>query len=99
MRTRGSSAQGVVFVFACLVTLTPAIAQAQALPGGWSTTDIGAVGASGSASGSGESFGVTGAGDDIWNTADAFRFVYTALTGDAAIVARVTSLQQVADWA
>src|SRR5947209_1572004 len=81
------------------VTVAPAIRLlAQSLPSGWSTTDIGAVGATGSASGSGGSFTVSGAGADIWGTADAFRFVYTTLTGDGSIVAQVTSEQYVANW-
>ncbi|MHC4706806.1 MAG: DUF1349 domain-containing protein, partial [Planctomycetota bacterium] len=33
---------------------------------------------------------ITGAGDDIWNNADAFHYVYRELTGDATMVARVT---------
>jgi len=73
-------------------------AGAQSLPSGWSTTDIGAVGATGSASYSSGTFTVTGAGADIWNSADAFRFVYTTLTGDGTIVARVASEQYVANW-
>jgi len=82
-------------LLACLVSSVPAFAQ---LPSGWSTSDIGAVGATGSASGSGGSFTVAGAGADIWNTADAFRFVYTAMTGDGSIVSQVTSEQYVANW-
>jgi hypothetical protein len=81
-----------------LVALTPAIARAQSLPAGWSTSDVGAVGAIGNASGVGQSFTVTGAGADIWDTADAFRFVYTRMTGDGWVVARVNSLQNVTDW-
>lgn len=81
-----------------LFTLLPAAAFAQSLPSGWSTSDIGSVGATGSASGSGGSFTVTGAGADVWNTADAFRYVYTTLTGDGSIVAQVNSLQDVANW-
>ena len=73
-------------------------AYAQSLPAGWSSTDIGAVGAAGSATGSGGSFTVTGAGADIWGSADAFRFVYTTLTGDGSIVADVTAEQYVANW-
>ena len=82
---------------AVLLTFLPAAAFAQ-LPSGWSTSDIGNVGATGSASGSGGSFSVTGAGADIWNTADAFRYVYTTLTGDGSIVAQVSSIQDVANW-
>jgi regulation of enolase protein 1 (concanavalin A-like superfamily) len=79
----------------CLASSVPAFAQ---LPSGWSTSDIGAVGAAGSASGSGGSFTVAGAGADIWNTADAFRYVYTTMTGDGSITAQVTSEQYVANW-
>ncbi len=71
---------------------------AQPLPDGWSTTDIGAVGAAGSATGSGDAFTVQGAGADVWGTTDAFRFAYTTLTGDGSIVANVTSEDRVADW-
>ncbi len=80
------------------IALAAGEARAQSLPSGWSTTDIGAVGATGSASGSSGSFTVAGAGADIWGTADAFRFVYTTLTGDGSIVADVTSVQYVASW-
>lgn len=71
---------------------------AQSLPTGWSTSDIGTVGATGSASYSSGTFTVSGAGADIWNSADAFRFVYTPMTGDGSIVADVTSVQYVANW-
>lgn len=81
-------------VFLCSLTS----AFAQSLPNGWSTADIGAVGATGSASGSGGSFSVSGAGADIWGTADAFRYVYTTLTGDGSVVSEVTSEQYVANW-
>lgn len=89
-------------VAACLLMLAvvtlAAEAGAQSLPTGWSTADIGAVGAIGSGSGSGASFTATGAGADIWGTADAFRFVYTPLAGDGSVVANVTSVQNVAAW-
>jgi hypothetical protein len=81
-----------------LVTGVLSTASAQSLPSGWATSDIGAVGAAGSATGSGESFTVSGAGADIWDTHDAFRFAYLPLTGDGSIVARVASVQYVADW-
>jgi len=74
------------------------MAAAQSLPPGWSSSDIGTVGAAGSASSSGGTFTVAGAGADIWGTADAFRFVYTTLTGDGTIVARVATVQNVAAW-
>lgn len=83
---------------AVLFALLPAAAFAQSLPSGWATEDIGAVGATGSASGSGGSFTVNGAGADIWGYADAFRFVYTTLAGDGSITAEVTGIQYVENW-
>jgi len=73
-------------------------AAAQALPTGWSSTDIGAVGATGSASFNGATFTVAGGGADIWSTADALRFVYTKLTGNGSVVTRVASEQNVSSW-
>src|SRR5579872_2901901 len=73
-------------------------AAAQSLPSGWSSSDIGAVGAAGSASGNGGSFTVTGSGTDIWNTADAFRYVYMPMTGDGTITTQVATEQYVANW-
>jgi regulation of enolase protein 1 (concanavalin A-like superfamily) len=71
-----------------------------ALPNGWSHGDIGSVGRQGSASfdGGTSTFTVTGAGADIWNTADAFHYAYTTLSGDGTISARVASVQNVAAW-
>jgi hypothetical protein len=71
---------------------------AQSLPSGWSTVDIGPVGATGSATGNGTTFSVDGAGADIWGNADAFRFVYTQLTGDGSVVTEVTGEEYVANW-
>jgi hypothetical protein len=88
----------VVFVLALLPAVFTVPASAQPLPAGWSTADIGAVGAAGSASGNGSEFSVAGAGADIWDSADAFRFAYTTLAGDGTIVANVTSEQAVANW-
>ena len=75
-----------------------AAAATGALPAGWQTADIGAVGKSGSASSTSGTFSVAGAGADIWGTADAFRFVYRILPADGAIVARVATLQPVSSW-
>jgi hypothetical protein len=81
-----------------LLSVCSRAASAQSLPSGWSSADIGAVGAAGNASYSGGTFTEAGAGADIWNTADAFRFVYTTLSGDGSIVAEVASEQYVASW-
>jgi endonuclease/exonuclease/phosphatase family metal-dependent hydrolase len=90
-----------VRVFALLFTLAVVCggsAFAQSLPGGWTSVDIGAVGAAGKASGTAASFTVEGAGADIWGRADAFRFIYSKLSGDGSVVTQVTSEEHVASW-
>ena len=68
------------------------------LPSGWSTRDIGAVGAAGSASYSSGTYTLKGSGVDIWGTADEFRFAYTTLTGDGTITARISTLSATDTW-
>lgn len=68
-------------------------------PGAWSQADIGAVGVSGSNEASGNTITVRGAGADIWENADAFRFVYRTLSGDCTIEAQVSSLTNTNSWA
>jgi hypothetical protein len=58
----------------------------------WSDQDIGTVGAAGSFTQSGTVFTVKGAGADIWTTTDAFHFVYRNITGNATIIAKVTTV-------
>jgi RHS repeat-associated protein len=62
------------------------------LGGGWLDQDIGAVGATGSATYSNGVFTITAAGGGITGQADGFHFVYQPLSTDGSIVARVTSL-------
>jgi len=64
----------------------------------WLSQDVGSVGVNGGASLSNGVFTVTGSGGDIWNTADAFQFVYVPVTGNATIVARVPSVQNTDPW-
>lgn len=87
-----------LFCILLAISVPPRTAAAQALPSGWSSADIGAVGAAGSASSSGATFTIAGAGADIWNTADALHFAYTTLTGDGTVVTRVATEQYVANW-
>lgn len=68
------------------------------LPGGWSSSDVGAVGRAGSAAENGGTFTVRGSGADIWGTNDAFHFAYRALSGDGSIVARVASISGTDAW-
>jgi regulation of enolase protein 1 (concanavalin A-like superfamily) len=69
-------------------------------PTGWSNLDIGNVGVAGAASAdsSGTVLNVTGAGADVWGTADALQFAYQTLNGDGSIVARVASVQNINAW-
>jgi endonuclease/exonuclease/phosphatase family metal-dependent hydrolase/regulation of enolase protein 1 (concanavalin A-like superfamily) len=87
-----------LLVLALLVLIAP-LARAASLPAGWATADVGAVAVKGStAYASDDVFQVKGAGADIWDAKDEFRFVYHQLTGDGEIVARVDSLQAVDSW-
>ncbi|HLP76568.1 MAG TPA: carbohydrate-binding protein, partial [Candidatus Paceibacterota bacterium] len=65
----------------------------------WMSRDIGTVGLSGSAGYTNGIFTVRGSGDDIWNSADAFRFIYVATNSTSfSITARVLSVQNVDVW-
>jgi phosphatidylserine/phosphatidylglycerophosphate/cardiolipin synthase-like enzyme len=68
------------------------------LPAGWSHADVGTTGATGDAAAANGTFTVTGAGADVWGTADAFQYAYRTLTGDGTIVARVTAIENVHAW-
>jgi fibronectin type 3 domain-containing protein/regulation of enolase protein 1 (concanavalin A-like superfamily) len=68
------------------------------LPYPWQTRDIGAVGLSGAAGYTNGVFSAAGAGADIQQTADAFRFIYMPATNNCAIIARVASVQNVNAW-
>jgi hypothetical protein len=71
------------------------------LPPPWKGGDVGAVGSAGSAgySPSTGTFTIVASGDDIWNAADAFHFVYQPLSGDGTLVARVTGVGNTDPWA
>jgi phosphatidylserine/phosphatidylglycerophosphate/cardiolipin synthase-like enzyme len=71
---------------------------ASSLPSGWQGQDIGAVGRTGSASASGGTFTLRGAGEDVWGTADAFHYAYRTLAGDGTITARVASASGSEAW-
>lgn len=71
----------------------------QPLPAAWSDTDIGGPSIHGSASYLNGQFTINGGGSDIWGNVDQFHYVYQPLTGDGAIVARVTSQANTSSWA
>jgi regulation of enolase protein 1 (concanavalin A-like superfamily) len=68
--------------------------------GSWANRDIGSPEIAGTASRSGDTFTVIGAGEDIWATSDQFHFVHQSspLAGDVEIVARVGSLERTDTW-
>ena len=68
------------------------------LPDPWMTQDIGS-GIAGNALFSGGTFFIDGSGADIWNSSDAFRYVYTEMAGDCSIVARVAAVENTDAWA
>jgi glucosylceramidase len=89
---KGSSGIGNVNWFQFSGPLPP-------LPNPWVTADIGTVGLVGSATYGSGTFTVKGSGDDIWNTADAFRYAYQVVSGNCEIRARVVSMQNTDPWA
>lgn len=70
-----------------------------ALPSPWVTANIGAVGATGSASHASGTFTVIGSGADIYGSTDEFRYVYQSLSGNGEIKARVASMTNTDPWA
>jgi titin len=70
---------------------TTTAAPVVALPAGWSTSGVGAVGIAGSATYSGGAYAVTGAGAGMSGTADAFQIVSRSLNGNGTMVARVAA--------
>lgn len=65
----------------------------------WKNADIGRVPSTGSLTTSATQLRVSGAGADIWGTADAFHYAWRPLAGDGEIVARVASVQYTDRWA
>jgi endonuclease/exonuclease/phosphatase family metal-dependent hydrolase/regulation of enolase protein 1 (concanavalin A-like superfamily) len=80
------------------VALAVGSASAGTLPSGWSTKDVGAVAAAGAATSVNNIFTVEGSGNDVWGTADEFRFVYRQLTGDGSVVSQVSAIDNVNSW-
>ena len=61
------------------------------IPTGWLDADIGSVGLAGSATFAGGTFSVSGAGNQVYSSADGMHFAYQPLSGDGTIIARLTS--------
>jgi fibronectin type 3 domain-containing protein len=77
---------------------SPNCLEAICLPYPWLTQDIGTVGVAGAAGYSNGVFTATGAGADIWGTADALRYVYAPVTGNCTMIARVSTQQYIDPW-
>ncbi len=69
------------------------------LPAPWIHEDVGTTGLAGSSTYANGVFTVRGAGADIWGTADAFQAASQPLSGDAEVIARVTSMQNTNTYA
>ncbi|HEU5079094.1 MAG TPA: Ig-like domain-containing protein [Opitutaceae bacterium] len=76
-----------------------ALTVSNTLPAGWSSSDIGNVGAQGSTNFSGGTFIVDGSGANIGDTGDQFHFARVSAQGDVTIVARVASQENTFKWA
>jgi len=80
---------GLLHIIAIAFTLLPAAAFAQALPAGWTASDVGAPIIPGYGRFSNGTYTVSGSGRGIRNAGDQFTFVHRAIVGDATIVAFV----------
>src|SRR6185503_8903667 len=70
------------------VTVSAVLPLPPPLPAGWTAADIGAPAIAGSTQYAGGTFTVEGAGVDVWDTSDQFRYVYQPFTGDIEITSR-----------
>jgi hypothetical protein len=70
------------------------------LPAPWQSADVGYVTYPGDVCDNGGVYTLTASGDDIWNTADAFHYMYQPVSGNSVeIIARVVSIQNTNTWA
>jgi hypothetical protein len=88
-----------VRIQASAMTAAQIAALAAPLPSPWASSDIGAVGAAGSVGHSSGTFNVAGSGENIWGTADEFRYLYVPASGDCTITARVSGISAANTWA
>ena len=79
-------------------TYTARFSPLNSLPSPWLRADIGNVSLAGSAGFDNGTFTISGSGDDIWNAADAFTYVYQPISGDVDIRARVSDMSYTTAW-
>ena len=80
-------------------SFTVTVVDETVLPAPWVTGDVGAVALPGDATYRSGTYHVTGSGDDIWGSADSFRFMHQSVTGDFDIRTQVTGLANTDNWA
>jgi hypothetical protein len=84
----------VLFVLASIGLYSAASLRA----GPWVNQDIGNVGAAGGRGVSDDPMTVSGAGADIYDSADAFQYVYHSWSGDGELIAHIASTGNVDAW-
>jgi glucose/arabinose dehydrogenase/regulation of enolase protein 1 (concanavalin A-like superfamily) len=71
----------------------------QQLPAPWLHAEVGTPALAGDATWTSGVFSISGSGDDIWNNADSFHYVYQPLNGDGQITAHIQSVANTDAWA
>src|SRR5574339_821244 len=98
LRQGGALSAMVITATVCSLSVGLRSANAQTLPAGWTSQDIGTA-TGGSASSDGSTTTVVGGGANIWGTADAFHFASRAVSGDFTLTARVAAFDPLNEWA
>lgn len=98
LRQGGALSAIMLTTIVCSLTAGLRSADAQTLPSGWTSQDIGTA-TGGSARSEGSSIIVSGAGGNIWNTSDAFHFASRTVSGDFTVTARVSAFAPANQWA
>lgn len=92
------AARAALLVVVCLASV-PSLAVAQSLPSPWASSDIGNPSLAGSVSASAAgTLTIDAAGADIWGYSDQFHFVYTPVSGDVDLRARIDGLTAAHAW-
>jgi regulation of enolase protein 1 (concanavalin A-like superfamily) len=68
------------------------------LPDGQTSADIGRPAVAGGVTHTDGTYTIHAGGDDIWDSADQFHYVYQPVTGDLDVVARVRSISEAHAW-
>jgi regulation of enolase protein 1 (concanavalin A-like superfamily) len=74
------------------------VSESASLASSWSSADVGPIALTGVTSPTVTGLSVMGAGTDIWDASDEFRFVYQPLSGDGTVVARIDNFLEADVW-